>query len=690
MTDKPTYKELQQRVKEFEKLMSGDERAEESLLGSETFFRAIAEQSGEGITLADTDGNYVFINPAFCKMTGYNEAELVTMNVVDLLPPEIELSLFLKVAKNESGKRVVEVMKKNGSRFIAEVSGYPVTLEEQLFVLGIVRDISEQRRVEEKLRESEIKHKTLVNNIPGMVYRAYTDWSAEVISGSKQVCGYTHDELNSKEDNWFSIIHPDDRENVFKQGSELAKRPQEAIQTYRIVTKENNIRWIEDRKTSVFSEEGEFIGIDGIVFDVTDRKKVEEALQKNEKTDRALLDASTESAFLIDVDGTFVQMNEVTAKRLGKDIEDLLGKCAFDFFPPEISKSRKEIVKEIVLNKEPVRFQDERSGRIFDNSLYPIIDSEGNVVRIAVFARDVTKQKQAEEGLRSSEQKYKLLAENSTDVIYKINLENEQYSYASPSAERIFGYTNKEILSLKASDAITPESYAHQREKLEAAILQGKNEPEILEMRVLHKDGRVIPVEVNARILFDRQGVPQEILGIARDITWRKEAELALKKSEERYKFLAENMGDVVWTVDMDLKTTYISPSVEKVLGYTPEEREKQKLEEMVTPESLDHIRSILVKELERDKLSDIDLDRSITIEVEYYHRDGTIIWLENQIKAIRNQAGEIIGMYGVSRDITERKRAEEIIRESREKLRSIFEHANELFYIHNLDNELI
>ena len=146
MTDKPTYKELQQRVKEFEKLMSGDERAEESLLGSETFFRAMAEQSGEGITLADTDGNYVFINPAFCKMTGYNEAELVTMNVVDLLPPEIELSLFLKVAKNESGKRVVEVMKKNGSRFIAEVSGYPVTLEEQLLVLRIVRDISEPTR----------------------------------------------------------------------------------------------------------------------------------------------------------------------------------------------------------------------------------------------------------------------------------------------------------------------------------------------------------------------------------------------------------------------------------------------------------------------------------------------------------------------------------------------------------------
>jgi PAS domain S-box-containing protein len=295
----------------------------------------------------------------------------------------------------------------------------------------------------------------------------------------------------------------------------------------------------------------------------------------------------------------------------------------------------------------------------------------------------------AEEKLTESEQKYKLLAENSTDVIYKVNLETEQYSYASPSAEIILGYTNDEILSVGPRDVLTMESYAIQREKLEEAILQGKDEPEILEVGVVHKDGRVIPVEIHARLLFDNQGVPQEILGIARDITWRKEAELALKKSEERYRFLAENMGDIVWTVDMDLNTTYISPSVEKVLGYTPEEREKQKLEEMVTPESLDHINSIMVKELEHEKLSDTDPDRSITVEVEYYRRNGTIIWMENQVKAIRNQNGEIIGLYGVSRDITDRKRAEEIIREGREKLRSIVEHANELFYIHNLDLEL-
>ena len=660
---------MEQKVKEMEKFIRGNEPEEKSFLGSETLFRAMAEQSGEGISLADNAGNYVFINSAFCKMTGYSKAELVTMNVLDLMPPEIELSLFPKVLKNNSGKRETELMKKNGSRFMAEVSGYPIKLEEQLLVLGIVRDISQEKRIEGKLLESERKHKTLINNIPGMVYQAYSDWSAEVISGSEEICGYTNEELNSKEDNWLSLIHPDDKEDVFKQGTELTKRTQNVVQTYRIITREGDIRWVEDRKTSLFSEEGEFKGIDGIVFDITDRKKVEEDLQTSEMTARALLNASTETAFLIEKDGTYVDMNEVTAMRLGKSVKDLLGKSFMGSVPKEVAESRKRIVEQVILNRQPIRYEDERSNYIFDNNVYPVIDSDGNVNRIAVYSRDITMQKLAEKALTISEQKYKLIAENSTDVIYKVNIENEQYSYVSPSVEKIFGYSSEEILGLKPRNLHTMESYAMRCEKLEKAVLRKTNDPGVLEMQMLRKDGQVIPVEINARILFDNLGAPQEILGIARDITRRKEAESALKKSEERYKFLAENMGDVVWTVDMDLNTTYISPSVEKVLGYTPEEREKQKLEEMVTPESLDHINSIMVKELEREKLSDIDPDRSITVEVEYYRRDGTIIWMENQIKAIRNQAGEIIGLYGVSRDITDRKIAQEALIREKEKL---------------------
>jgi len=146
-----------------------------------------------------------------------------------------------------------------------------------------LQDITARKRAIEAILESEEKYKALIRNIPGMVYRAYPDWASEVISGCEKVSGYTATELNSKERNWLGIVHPDDTEQVFKEGSVLAAEPTESVQTYRIITKDGNIRWVEDRKISLFSEGGKFIGIDGIVFDITERKKIETQLRQAQK-----------------------------------------------------------------------------------------------------------------------------------------------------------------------------------------------------------------------------------------------------------------------------------------------------------------------------------------------------------------------------------------------------------------------
>jgi len=148
----------------------------------------------------------------------------------------------------------------------------------------------------------------------------------------------------------------------------------------------------------------------------------------------------------------------------------------------------------------------------------------------------------------------------------------------------------------------------------------------------------------------------------------------ALKQSEEKYRFLTEKMADIVWTLDSDFRTTYVSPSIEKVLGFTPEERKRQTLEEIVTPESLQAVQMMFLEELRGDEEDFADPDRSVTIEVEYYRKDGATVWMENNVKAIRDTAGEITGMHGVSRDITERKKAEQTLRESEKKFRSVFD----------------
>jgi len=186
---------------------------------------------------------------------------------------------------------------------------------------------------------------------------------------------------------------------------------------------------------------------------------------------------------------------------------------------------------------------------------------------------------------------------------------------------------------------------------------------------------REIPIQVDglkniydARVsaLLDNNGKTIGKIVALRDITARKHAIDAILKSEERYKFLAENMGDIVWTLDMNFNVTYVSPSVERVLGFTPEERKKQKLEEMITPESMERVMALYTVELQRDEKQDADPYRTTTIEVEYYHRNGANVWMENQVKAIRDKAGKIIGMYGASRDITRRKIAEEKIKRAK------------------------
>jgi len=146
---------------------------------------------------------------------------------------------------------------------------------------------------------------------------------------------------------------------------------------------------------------------------------------------------------------------------------------------------------------------------------------------------------------------------------------------------------------------------------------------------------------------------------LSRLIRWRQQAEKELRESEERLRFLAEKMADIIWTVNLNFQTTYVSPSIEKILGFTPEERKRQTLEEMITPDSLEKVQRMFLEEFRRDEAGNDDPDRSVTVEVEYYRKDGSTVWLENKVKAMRDGSGRIEGIYGVSRDITDRKTAE-------------------------------
>ncbi len=215
--------------------------------------------------------------------------------------------------------------------------------------------------------------------------------------------------------------------------------------------------------------------------------------------------------------------------------------------------------------------------------------------------------------------------------------------------EQLVGREFKDLVSASSQDAAARE-LARRRQEHSGQY----------ELELVRSNGSSFSVLCSPRPVYDSKGFYLGGLGVITDITTLKQAQEALRQSEERYRFIADTMLDLVWMTDRNLRVTYVSPSIEKVLGFTPEERYGQSMEESVTPESLREIHKRFAEELQRESENGMDPDRSIIIETEYYHKAGHTMWMENRVQALRGTDNAIVGIFGVSRDITRRKQAEE------------------------------
>ena len=265
--------------------------------------------------------------------------------------------------------------------------------------------------------------------------------------------------------------------------------------------------------------------------------------------------------------------------------------------------------------------------------------------------------KQAEEELRESKEVLRATIESTTDGILVVNdkgkvvCTNKRFAQLWRIPEELIrGKKDKKLLAFVLDQLEEPEAFLS---KVQALYKTSDEDFDVL----VFKDGRVFE-RFSSPLIRDDQIAGR--VWTFRDITDRKRAEEALRENEERFKFLAEKMADIIWTVNRNFQTTYVSPSIEKILGFTPEERKRQTLEEMITPGSLNKVQKMFLEELRHDDAGNTDPDRSVTIEVEYFRKDGSTVWMENSVKAMRDNSGAIDGLYGVSRDINERKIAEE------------------------------
>jgi two-component system sporulation sensor kinase A len=284
-------------------------------------------------------------------------------------------------------------------------------------------------------------------------------------------------------------------------------------------------RWFDQSVYPIFSAQGEVVRVAVLARDVTERKRAEQQLRESEARARALLNAPTDAAALLDLDATIVAHNQALAKRLDRGTGDLVGLCAFDLAPPDLAERRKASWNQVVRSGQPVRFEDQREGRWLDNHLYPVLDAQGEVAQIALLSRDVTEYRQVAEALRESERRYRTFFESVPVGVGLSTLDGRVLTCNDAMAE-MTGYSREELSQISLADTYrNPDARAPLLKQLQAGgSVRG------FEVELVRKDG--VPYWASLTITPLTMDGEDVVLTLAQDITEQKQMERHLLLTE--------------------------------------------------------------------------------------------------------------------------------------------------------------
>jgi PAS domain S-box-containing protein len=288
------------------------------------------------------------------------------------------------------------------------------------------------------------------------------------------------------------------------------------------------------------------------------RMRTKETLRQSEETARALLNATFDSAILIDTEGAIISINEIAVQRLGKIKNKVVRMNLFDMLPPDVANERKVRADEVIRSGEPVHFEDQSEGLVFNNTFYPLFGRKGEVEKLAIYSRDITVQRRVEEALRESEEKFRSLATTAHDALIMMDREGN-ISYWNEAAGRIFGYTKEETMGKDLHRLLAPEKYLEDFSKRFShfkATGQGDGIGKTLELSAIRKDGTEFPMELSLSS-FQLRG-KWHALGIIRDISDRKLAEQE-RLQKEKLQSILEMTGAVCHELNQPLQNLLLS-----------------------------------------------------------------------------------------------------------------------------------
>ncbi len=430
-----------------------------------------------------------------------------------------------------------------------------------------------------------------------------------------------------------------EREKVNKVNQELETRVEKRTADYQIINQE-------------------------LQKEITDHKQVQEALRASEENYRLSLDGSPLGIRIVTAEGETIYANRAILNFYGYDsIQELTTTPVDKRYTP----------------KSLAEYQTRREKRKrgdYGQAEYEIgiIRKNGELRNLQVFRKevlwngerqyqvvyqDITERRQVEETLR-------LVTDNMSDMVRVTDLGGVNL-YTSPSHFNVLGYKPEERIGKSSFDIVHPDDVENLIRIFSESIANKK--PVKVEYRIKHAAGHYLWLETIGDVLRNHNGEVTLIIMSSRDISDRKAVEEALRKSEDKYRLIAENTADLISIMDMNLRLTYVGPTSMRLRGFTPEEAMEQTPEQILTPESLQRNIAVFEEELQLEASGTADPDRTRILEMEEYKKDGSTIWVEVNFSFLRDSEGKPVEILMVTRDITDRRQVQEAQRILEERL---------------------
>ncbi len=631
---------------------------------------AIADSAQDAIVMLDGQGKISFWNPSATRMFGYEREEALGQDLHELLaPPEYMVIFreafpqFQKTGKGEAVGKTTELSarRKDGTVFPIELSLSAIQLNGEWGAVGIIRDITDRKMMIEALKASEEQFRVAIENSNDGIVLVKDAEHFYVNSKYVQMLGYNSpNELIGKPIS--RVLHPDDRERLYQFNK--ARREGGSVPSRydaRFVRKDGQIIDVEISVT-LTSFRDEPLALANI-RDITRRKKIEEQLCKNEQFLKSVFNAIQ--------DGISVLSTDLTVQRINSRIEQwyaanmpIVGKKCYEAYHNQHKPCKNcpslRAIKTGKTEREIVQGLPGAAVQWIELFSYPIFDKPGSVTGVVEFVRDITPFKRAEDLLKKREKFYRLLVESTTDAIVHLDKDRNIVS-CNKSFLDIFGYRRDEVIgrSIKLIHESDESFRSFGRVAYSAITKQGFAKTD---WDFVTRQGEKIPFETTTSTIKDSSGEIVGYVSVMRDITERKQAEAALKRSEEKYRLVVENLREGI-VVGQDGKLKFVNPAVSNITGYSQEELLQIPWIDIIHPDD----RQLTITNHAR-RLAGEDVPETYLMRI--IDKYGRTHWLENSGVVIEWEGSR--ASLNFLTDVTERKLAEDEFKRTHAELEDL------------------